>query len=111
MALQQTGTVVRTFTSDKFGKLTLEVQGSGRYPDKIDFKTFDGAVISRLKGLGQGETVTVDFAIQSEKLSVGGKEITETGKDGKEWPVKIPMLKVTALSVEGQNKPAGAVPF
>lgn len=99
--LQQTGTVVRTYTAEKFGKLTLEVQGSGRYPDKIDFKTFDAGVIFKLKGLGQGETVTVDFVLQSEKVSVDGKEITQAGKDGKEYPVKVPMLKVTNLSVNG----------
>ncbi len=101
MALQQTGTVVRTYTAEKFGKLTLEVQGSGKYPDRLDFKTFDASVISKLKGLGQGETVTVDFALQTEKVSVDGRDITQTGKDGKEWPVKVPMLKVTGLSVEG----------
>ena len=103
MSLQQKGTVIRTYTAERFGKLTLEVQGSGRYPDKIDFKTFDASVISKLKGLGRGETVTVDFALQTEKVSVGGKEIVETGKVGKVWPVRVPMLKVTGLSVEGQK--------
>jgi len=97
---QQTGTVIRKYTAEKFGKLTLEIAGNGKYPDKVDFKTFDQAAIKAISELGNGETVTVSYVLQSEKLSVGGKEITEQGKDGKEYPVKVPMLKITSVNTD-----------
>jgi hypothetical protein len=108
----QTGTVARKYTSEKFAKLTLEITGSGKYPDKVDFKTFDQGAIKSIAGLGDGELVTVSYILQSEKVMVGGKEVTEAGKDGKEWPVKVPMLKVTAVqSGTASNSDSGKPPF
>ena len=112
--MEITGTVHRKYTSDKFAKLTLEVQGGGRYPDKLDMKSFSGPVIQKIAALGAGETVTVEFTLQSEKLVVGGQAITETGKDGKEYPVKVPMINVTGISITpDMNKliDDSAVPF
>jgi len=106
----QTGTVVRKYTADKFAKLTLEIAGNGKYPEKVDFKTFDQSAIKDIGALGAGETVTVSYVLQSEKLSVGGAEVTETGKDGKVWPVKVPMLKITSVSAESVKDNSGA-PF
>lgn len=103
---QVTGTVVRKYTADKFAKLTLEIKGGGKYPDKIDMKSFDAAAIKAIAALGDGEEVTVSYVLQSEKLSVGGKEITETGKNGTEYPVKIPMLKITSVNTKAVDESA-----
>ncbi len=103
----QTGTVVRKYTAEKFGKLTLEIAGNGKYPDKVDFKTFDQAAIKAIAALGAGEEVTVSYILQSEKVTIGGKEITETGKDGKEYAVKVPMLKVTEVKSVAGNTDTG----
>ena len=97
--MQITGSVRRTYTAEKFGKLTLEVKGSGKYPDILDFKTFGGPSLAGLKNLGQGEVVTVDFEIQTEKVRLAdGTDLTETGKNGTAYPVKVPMLKITAVA-------------
>lgn len=107
-----TGTVVRSYTADKFGKLTLEVKGDGKYPDKLDFKTFSGQVIAAMKSIGNGEEVTLDFALQSEKvLNSNNEPIMLPGKDGKEWPIKVPMLKITAISTVNAPADNDAVPF
>lgn len=107
----QTGTVVRKYTSEKFGKLTLEIPGNGRYPEKVDFKSFDQDAIRAIDALGAGEEVTVTYILQSEKVSVGGKDVVETGKDGKEYAVKVPMLKVTEVKSTAGTADTGKAPF
>lgn len=97
--MQITGSVRRTYTAEKFGKLTLEVKGSGKYPDVLDFKVFGGSALAGLKSLGQGEVVTVDFDIQTEKVRLAdGTDLTETGKNGTAYPVKVPMLRINSVS-------------
>ena len=98
-----TGTVLRKYTSDKFAKLTVEVPGTGRYPERIDLKSFNQAVINQVGRLGAGESVTVEFNIQVEKMKHNGVELTEEGKDGKSYPVKVPMLVISNILVDGSG--------
>ena len=110
---QITGTVLRSYTADKFGKLTLEVKGDGKYPDRLDFKSFSSPVINTLRQIGNGETVTVDFVLQTEKVKLqDGTELTETGKNGTAYPVKVPFLKMTGIATVGADSAdKGNIPF
>lgn len=102
------GVVSRTYSGGKVGTVTLEVPGSGRYPERLTFKSFDSGVIGQIAKLGQGESIGLDFKLQTEKVMHAGVQLEEAGKDGKTYPVKVPLLVITGITVQGatgESKP------
>jgi len=106
------GKVVRSFSSDKFGKVTLEVAGE-RNACKLDFKTFNADHIALIKTLKPGDSVEVTGSIGVEAVKDKAKVDIEV--DG--YKLWIPMLKMetingvtTGTQAVGPDK-TDAIPF
>jgi hypothetical protein len=78
--------------------LTVAVPGRSGREDKLDLKSFDGAIIAQIKNLGAGQTVQVVGGISKEVLKWKREDVLVGGKSA--WVI---LLTIKSIAVQGAD--------